>query len=323
MAQPSLFCGNYYIIGLPNLVEVSLMSIHEIINNHIVLTVAPEDDGKSLRLLLRRLRLSRAALHRFKAGGAVLVNDQPRRANEQVFAGETLHISLDDLQSSNIIPEQADLEVLYEDNAILACSKPAGIPVHPSLRHHTGTLANHIAGYLQNSGNVHLVNRLDKDTSGIVLVAKNAFFKQRLCHSHEQMTKTYLALAHGQFTTLSGEIDAPIARETPGEIRRCVRADGREARTSFEVLTQQENFVLLQVTLHTGRTHQIRVHLAHLGHPLLGDTLYGGKTDLISRHALHAWRLAFLHPVTKNPLEIIASPPEDFASLCGLADKLP
>ncbi len=305
------------------MIEVPSMSIHQIIDNQIVLTVAPEDDGKSLRLLLRRLRLSRAALHRFKTCGAVLIDGLPRRANQQVFAGETLHIALDDQHSNNIIPEEADLNVLYEDHALLACYKPAGIPVHPSLRHYTGTLANHVAGYLKESGNVHLVNRLDKDTSGIVLVAKNAFYKQRLCQSHDQMTKSYLALAQGQFSTLSGEITAPIARDTPGEIRRCVREDGRAAHTSFEVLAQHESFALLQVTLHTGRTHQIRVHLAHLGHPLLGDTLYGGQTGLISRHALHAWRLAFLHPVTKNPLEIIAPPPEDIASLCGLTDKLP
>ncbi len=282
------------------------MTRYRIEDNQIICPILPEDNGKSLRNVLRRLRLSQAALHRFKTSEAILIDGKPRRANQQVFAGEELRIMLDDVCSGNVKPEPGNLSIIYEDQAILALNKPAGQPCHPSRRHPAGTLANFAAAYLSTS-TIQLVNRLDKDTSGIVLLAKNAYYKQRLAAEGALTGKTYLAIAQGHFPQPQQLIDLPIAREREGEIRRCVRMDGQAAQTEVAVIQQGADAALLRLTLITGRTHQIRVHLGHLGHPLLGDELYGGNCQIIDRQALHAWRLTLRHPVS-NHLHAIEAP---------------
>lgn len=291
------------------------MSAYKIIDNQIIYTILPEDDGISLRNILRRLRLSRAALHRFKSNAAILINGSMKRANEQVFAGDVLTISLEDSSSSNIIPVKGSLEIIFEDSAFLAVNKSPGMPTHPSWRHLNNTLANYIAGYLPENSPVHFINRLDKDTSGIVLLAKNAYYKQFLAAHTRSIQKTYLALAQGHFLDKASIVDAPIARETPDHIRRCVREDGQQAQTSYTVLQEFPDYSALEVLLHTGRTHQIRVHLAHIGHPLLGDDMYDGDTRMIQRQALHAWKLSFPHPLTHSQVQLTVPPPEDISCL--------
>lgn len=183
--------------------------------------------------------------------------------------------------------------VLYESAQILVCDKPAGMPVHPSMRHREDTLANWYAAQRPDSG-FHLINRLDRNTSGLCMIAKTGYAANAL---RGRVQKRYYALVpnglHG-----SGTVDAPIARERESVITRCVRADGKPAVTHYRVMLQTPHCTLLELTLETGRTHQIRVHLAHIGCPLLGDELYGGDCSVLQAHALHCGSLRFADPAS-------------------------
>lgn len=227
-------------------------------------------------------------------------NGQHLRTVDPVRSGDVILLHLP--EACEHTPNPAlHVPVVYESAQILVCDKPAGMPVHPSMLHRDDTLANWFAANYPECG-FHLVNRLDRNTSGLCLIAKTVYAAHCLRGGAE---KRYYALVkpglHG-----SGTVDAPIAREQESVITRCVRADGKPAVTHYRVLQEAPDCTLLELTLETGRTHQIRVHMAHIGYPLLGDALYGGDLTQMQAHALHCGRLTLTDPATQEPITLEA-----------------
>lgn len=228
-------------------------------------------------------------------------------------------ISFDE-ECENIVPTNIDLDILYEDDGLLIVNKSSNTPVHPSLNHYEDSLSNGVKYYFDSINlrrKIRPINRLDKDTTGIVLFAKNEYIqecliKQMKSHKFE---KEYLAIVNGIINCKTQEIEAPIARKDTSIIERCVSPMGDYARTDIEVIQTYANYSYIKCILKTGRTHQIRVHTSHIGHPILGDTLYGSSSKLITRQALHAYRVKFIHPITKQTMTITASLPEDMQRL--------
>ncbi len=227
-------------------------------------------------------------------------NGQHLRTVDPVSSGDVILLHLPESCGHTPNP-MLHVPVIYESAQILVCDKPAGMPVHPSMLHREDTLANWFAAHEPESG-FHLVNRLDKNTSGLCLIAKTAYAAHCL---RGGVQKQYFALVrpglHG-----SGTIDAPIARERESVITRCVRSDGRPAVTHYRVLKETTHCTLLALTLDTGRTHQIRVHMAYIGYPLLGDELYGGDCINIKRHALHCGSLTLTDPASRETITLHA-----------------
>lgn len=218
-------------------------------------------------------------------------------------------------EPSFIVPEYRELSILWEDDHLLVLNKEAGIDIHPSEPGQTGTLANAVSFYLQSQAiltKVRHIHRLDRDTSGAILFAKHPLAGATLDRmlAHRAIKRTYVALVHGRLSPKSGTIFAPIGRDRHHPTRRRVSRTGARAVTHYRVLQTFPAASLVELTLDTGRTHQIRVHLAHLGHPLVGDTLYGGQ-PIFHRHALHAAKLTFRHPFTNEEVVCLA-PTDDF-----------
>ncbi len=242
-------------------------------------------------------------------------------ASRKLRVGQHLQVELVPTAASQAFrPEPIALAVLYEDAHLLVIDKPAGLVVHPAAGHWSGTLLNGLlardaeAGALPRAGIVH---RLDKDTSGLMVVARTLPAMTALVRAiaaHE-VRRIYLALAHGEVAWPSATLDAPIGRDPASRLRMAVLASGKPARTDVECIAVRAGVSALRCALHTGRTHQIRVHLAARGHPLLGDVLYGGRVALgLTRQALHAAELAFTHPVTGRALAFAAALPADLAA---------
>ena len=206
-----------------------------------------------------------------------------------------------------------DLEILYEDEYILAINKPAGIVVHPCSYHPNSTLANGVKAYLNNGKKIRPINRLDRDTSGIVIFAKNEYIQEYFTKIRPY--KEYLAIVKGKIEPRSGVINLPIARKDESIMEREVREDGQIAITNYETIKEFDSYSLVKVNIETGRTHQIRVHFKFKGTPILGDTLYDVESKFISRQALHAYKLIFMHPITKEKIIIEASIPSDMRNL--------
>ena len=211
----------------------------------------------------------------------------------------------------------SELDIIYEDDWMIIVNKPAGIAVHPSILHYDDSLSNGIKSYF-NTINLHKkirpVNRLDRNTSGLVLFAKCEYIQECLIKQMQANTfkKEYLAICNGIFDKNHGIIDLPIARKENSIIERCISENGQKSITHYKVLKEFNNYSLVNCTLETGRTHQIRVHMAAIGHPLIGDSLYGTISDFIDRQALHCYKLHFVHPVTKCSLDFFGDLPSDF-----------
>lgn len=280
-----------------------------------------EYEGLELgRYLRERLMLSRNGLIKVKKSGSLKVNGDYVHTDKILRAGDKVEFELPDQHSENILPEYMELDIIYEDEYLVVVNKEAGIPTHPSRNHYMGTLANGLMYYLMGEDRnitIRPVNRLDKNTSGLILFAKSSHVQHLMSQEgcKDNITKEYLAVAQGRIETVSGTIDAPIAREKVQSIKRVVREDGDRAITHYRVLERYEDYSLLSIVLETGRTHQIRVHMAHLGHPLLGDDLYGGSQEKIERHALHVYNIKMLHPIIHSNLNFTAELPEDMLQL--------
>ncbi|MFA5005964.1 MAG: RluA family pseudouridine synthase [Candidatus Izemoplasmatales bacterium] len=264
--------------------------------------------------------LAKAKASRIFRLGAFLVNGRPADPAATLVKGDVVTIDLRPFEGLDFVPEYGDVAVLYEDDSVLVVDKPAGIIVHPDDKAKTGTLVNLVAGHFERQGldrRVGYLHRLDRDTTGCLLVAKDFLAHAKLASQwdHETVTRSYLALVSGRFRDASGTVDLPLGRDRHVAGRHRVHPDGERAVTRYRVLRQYDGYAAVALTLLTGKTHQIRAHMAHLGHPLLGDSLYGGETAGIARTALHAETIAFPHPMTGEKIEVIAPLPYDIARL--------
>ena len=247
----------------------------------------------------------------------IFLNNIVSDTRNEIKPNDKITINLDfEEESSNIIPTKMNLDIMYEDDWILVVNKPAGIPVHPSILHYEDSLSNGIKFYFNSIGlkkKIRPVNRLDLNTSGLVVFAKCEYIQESLSNQMKNniFKKDYLALASGKFDIKQGTIDLPIARKENSIIERCIDENGQKSITHYEVLDEFENYSLVKCTLETGRTHQIRVHMSAINHPLLGDTLYGNSSRLITRQALHCYKLSFIHPITKKNITISCPIPND------------
>mgnify|MGYP000850623164 FL=1 len=301
-------------------------------------TVGPEEQGLRLDVYLSRkdAALSRSQARRLIDDGEALVDGRPARAAHRLRPGERVSLHRPPPLPSGIVPEDIPLAVLYEDDAIMVVDKPAGMVVHPAAGNPRGTLVNALqfrCGDLSTIGGVMrpgIVHRLDKGTSGLMVIAKTDGAHRDLAEQFKRrrVSKRYTALVHGDLRGDEGVVDAPVGRH-PVERKKMSTASrrGKAALTRWRVLERYGAFTLLEAQIETGRTHQIRVHLASLGHPVVGDSVYGGAKRTIeppalraalkrlSRQALHASRLSFSHPVTGREMNFESPLPEDMAEV--------
>lgn len=293
-------------------------------NRNFHYLISGEEAGSTIREYLRQRGYSHHILTGLKRSPrGIRLNGERVPVSRILSAGDFLDICLEETDpSANVVPVPMELSILYEDEDLLVLNKPADTPVHPSVNNRENTLANGLAWYYkqQNLPFVcRFISRLDRDTSGLLLTAKNALSASLLSAALKQgqIEKTYLAIVQGQ-TDETGTISAPIAREAGSALKRRVDfEEGDPAVTHYQLLAYRPDpdISLLSLRLETGRTHQIRVHMLYLGHPLIGDFLYNPGRELIGRQALHAWKLKFYHPITGKLLEFQADPPKDMAGL--------
>ncbi|OEH91681.1 RluA family pseudouridine synthase [Bacillus solimangrovi] len=269
--------------------------------------------------LHKEKRFSRRLLTTTKfSGGGLYVNDQEVTVRYVLQKGDNVTVKLPkEVKGDRMVPEQMALTILYEDEHVLVVDKRPNMSVIPSSDHPNGTLANAILYYYDQIGisnTVHFVNRLDRDTSGALLIAKDRFTHHlfSLAQQENLIHRQYTAIAEGVIIPDSGTINEPIARKEGSIIERIVHPNGQRAVTHFKVEDRSDGHTLLSLKLETGRTHQIRVHLASLGHPLLGDSLYGGNDKQINRQALHSTMLTFIHPFLEKQVEVCSPLPPDF-----------
>ena len=288
------------------------------------LTVPPERAGQKVDTLLRKeLGLSGTVIRRIKwLPDGILLDGTRVFTSCRVEPGQVLSVRLSDPEvRSGVVPAPGPLDIVYEDGDLLVVNKAPGVLVHPGTGHFSDTIGNFLMEYYKNQGieaDFHPVHRLDKGTSGLLVVAKHPHAQERLkgqLHTAE-FRRTYLAVCLGSPPAEAGEVDAPIGMAEGSILARAVRPDGLPAKTRYQVLKRQGNRTLVRLELVTGRTHQVRVHMAYLGCPLAGDFLYGVEDpDLIGRPALHSWRLEVRQPVTGERLTFQAALPEDMARL--------
>lgn len=274
--------------------------------------ITVSDDGRQIRDFLREFGVSSSLLTKLKnTENGITINDEFARTIDRLYAGDRLKIAI---ESKGKMPSKlicSEVRAEYNDEDILILNKPAFMPVHESRNHQGDTLANAAACYMDENNAFRAVYRLDRDTSGLVLIAKNELAAGKLAGN---IKKDYYAVVSGELSG-SGTINLPIRRVRESIIERGVFDDGERAVTHWEAVDSKEGRTLIKINLETGRTHQIRVHFSHLGYPLLGDTLYGGDTSLINRQALHCKTVYFKHPVTSKSIVIDSDFPTDFKGL--------
>ncbi|MBR2721717.1 MAG: RluA family pseudouridine synthase [Clostridia bacterium] len=299
--------------------------------------ITRKDAGKTVReFITAYLPISSKMLKYLKyRENGICVDGVRRTVRYRLSEGELLFLATEDTESAPILPVDLPLEILYEDEDLVVPAKGAQMPTHPSHDHYGDTVANALAFRYANMGVPFVfrpINRLDRNTSGLLLIARNKMAAGRLSRAMQEgvIRKSYLAVLEGELSPDHGVIDAPLHRTEQSIIVREVCSidtpDAEIAKTEYRVLARGGGFTLVQAFPITGRTHQLRVHFAHLGHPIVGDDLYGSPSPYIARHALHAHTLTFPHPVTQERMEVCAPPPADFMLLterflpCPLAD---
>ena len=299
------------------------------------LTLTADRPGERADALLARLvpDLTRSAAQKLLERGAVTLNGRPVRKNDRPAPGDVLEVVLPDPEPIDLVPQDIPLDVVYEDGDVIVVNKPVGLVVHPAPGHPDGTLVNALLYHCGTSlsginGELRpgIVHRIDRDTSGLIIAAKNdrahlALAAQLQDHS---LARTYEAVAVGGLREDSGTVDAPIGRHPVDRKKMAVdRKNGREAITHWTVLARYPGYTHVECRLETGRTHQIRVHLASIGHPLLGDTVYGAKKPVpgLAGQCLHARRLRFVHPSTGEELELECPLPDWFQEVLRKIDR--
>lgn len=274
-----------------------------------------------LHVLKEQFLLSDRLITKLKKANKIYLNSLPTYTKKSVTVGDTVSVLIDfEEDNSNIVASNIPLNIIYEDDYLLVLNKPANIAIHPSILHFDNSLSNGVKFYFDKLGlkkKIRIVNRLDRNTSGIVIFAKNEYIQECLIKQMKtnEFKKEYLAIAKGFLESKSGTLNFPIARKEGSIIERTVSSDGDSAITHYDVVKEFNNLSLVHIVLETGRTHQIRVHFSHIGHPILGDTLYGSPSELINRQALHSYKLTFIHPVTKKELILESSLPNDIKNI--------
>lgn len=270
------------------------------------------------QILQNELQISSRLLYKLIKMQKILLNNKICDTRSMANAGNIITIDLNyEEDNYNIVPTQMNLDIVFEDDWLLIINKPAGIAIHPSILHYSDSLCNGIRFYFDKIGlkkKVRPVNRLDLNTSGLVVFAKCEYIQECLISQmkNNEFKKEYLAVCNGIFDKKFGTISLPIARKENSIIERCISENGQPSTTHYEVIKEFNNYSLVKCILETGRTHQIRVHMAAIGHPLIGDDLYGSISDLIDRQALHCYNLQFVHPVNNNVLNFYGELPIDF-----------
>ncbi len=288
-------------------------------NREITYLIEDIHAGQSVRDFLQGKGYSRQNLIELKKyEDGILVGGEPRYMNYLLCAEDVLTVRIHDEECSEKIPPvELPLDIVYEDADLLVVNKPAGMPIHPSLNNYDNSLANALAWYFEKQGKPFIfrcINRLDRDTSGLTIIAKHMVSAGILSSmvARREIHREYLAIVKGAVTPTEGTIDAPIARKGDSIIERVIDWDrGERAVTHYRVLQYQNDLSLLSLHLETGRTHQIRVHMKYLGFPLIGDYLYYPDMTLIGRQALHSHRLTLIHPMTNKCLDFVSALPED------------
>ena len=277
--------------------------------------------------------LTRSAAQRLLERGAVRADGRPLRKNDRLSAGDRLEVELPDPEPVRVVPQDIALDVVYEDGDVIVVNKPAGLVVHPAPGHPDGTLVNallyHCGASLSGiNGQLRpgIVHRIDRDTSGLIIAAKNdkAHLSLAAQLQDHSLARTYEAVAVGNLKEASGTVDAPVGRHPVDRKKMAIdRKNGREAVTHWTVLARYPGYTHVECRLETGRTHQIRVHLASIGHPLLGDTVYGAKKPFpgLAGQCLHARRLRFVHPSTGEEMELECPLPDWFQEVLQKIDR--
>lgn len=289
--------------------------------NILVFDVDEQGQGLELKeVLYDKMQLSSRLVRKLKRKKNILVNGKKIPFHAKLRKGDRVQVIMEE-EPNQFEAENIPIEVVYEDMDLLILNKEPGIVVHPTKGHPTGTLANALVYYMQQRQEkfkIRFVNRLDRDTSGLIIVAKNPFAQQELSKQMQAnaVEKIYLAVVQGHIQEDQGTIEAPIGRPDPDDICRRVCEEGQPSITHYQVIDRlKQNATVIKVKLETGRTHQIRVHMAYIGHPLIGDSLYGEGEGLIGRQALHAQTLIFSQPRTHERIEVTVGVPKDIEQL--------
>ena len=271
-------------------------------------------------ILKNEFIISNRLLIKLKKEKRIFVNNKNQYIDYKVSIGDIVTVDIDfDEESDNIVPnDNIEISVIYEDSFLIVLNKDPFMPIHPSQNHYTDSLSNGLkAYYIKNDikRKIRPVTRLDKDTSGLVVFAKSDYIQECLVKQMKDGTfkKRYIAILNGKLDKESGIIEANISRKSDSIIEREISTDGDYAKSEYKLIRydSKNDISYVEFTLHTGRTHQIRVHSKYLCHPIIGDTLYGTKSDLISRQALHAYDISFIHPITHKQLEFKIDLPND------------
>lgn len=278
------------------------------------------------KFVSEKLNISRSRVQKLIEDGYITIDGKPAKSSSKVDANQIVMVEIPEAKPVEIVAEEIALDILYEDRDVIVINKPKGMVVHPANGNYTGTLVNAIMAHCKDNlsginGEIRpgIVHRIDKDTSGVLVIAKND--KAHICLAEQlkehSMTRVYVAVARGRFKDERGVINAPIGRNPKDRKKMGIVPNGRHAVTHYKVIKQLDDCAVLEVRLETGRTHQIRVHMTHIGHPLLGDSVYSsGKNKYgFVGQALHAKTLGFIHPSTGKYMEFSSNLPEEFEKL--------
>ena len=309
--------------------------------------VKENDTNKTINeIISQKFDLSNRLFSKLINNKNIFVNNKNIDTRQKTKLGDIITIDLNyNEDNSNIVSKQMELDIVYEDDGMLIINKSSGIAIHPSIKHYEDSIASGVKYYFESIGvhkKIRPVNRLDLNTSGLVIFAKNEYIQENLIKQMQKRTfsKEYLAIVTGSLEKKTGVIDKPIARKAGSIIERCVSETGQRAITEYEVIREASNnskiinetcnnyntkcevekYSLVKCKLITGRTHQIRVHFAYIGHPLLGDSLYGKASHLTEGQALHCYKLNFFHPTNQRSLSFTSAMDKELLKKCGLID---
>ena len=289
---------------------------------HLIFMIEKKQANQTVREFLQQYHLSRKKIHELYMDKSVKLNEEVANFNDVLQIGDQLAIPVFKEESIDFKPQKMKLDIVYEDDHLLIINKPAGLMVHPDQKDGMNTLVNAVAYYYQENQihhRIRYIHRLDTDTSGGMIFAKHYLAHSLMDYwlSEKKIKRWYLALVSGRLQSKKGKINAPIGKDRHHGARRRVAKNGDEAVTLYQLKQQFKNYALVELELKTGRTHQIRVHMSYLGHPLLGDVLYGGpaKFGPLKRQALHSLRIEMKHPITQEPLKFEISLPSDMKKL--------